>query len=299
MRNLIASLIIALSLVLTACGPDYIAEVNGEKVTLKDFKRVKKTRIEEYKAAGAKFDEKTIGRTVLDELITKSLILEGATAGKIKVSDNELQAMLSSMKHGMPDGEFEKRLKKQGLKMKDFIEDLTDQMTIEKFRRSFADMRDVPFEEVKKQYDMGNKPVLSPERMKVREIRLGSEEGARELYSEIKSSSFENVADKLPGAGGAASAEPQWVDAGYFSPVVSKTLKEVPSGKYSSPVRDGTGWHIVKVYERQSAKVATFEEAKERMMINMIEAKRNEAFNKWLMDVQGKAKIKIKEKYLK
>jgi hypothetical protein len=60
---------------------------------------------------------------------------------------------------------------------------------------------------------------------------------------------------------------------------LSRKLFEAPRGRWSGPLRSGYGWHLVRVQSATPARPLTFEEARERVLTDVI-ATRQEAANR-------------------
>jgi|GEM_PF-1689593 peptidyl-prolyl cis-trans isomerase C len=292
-------LLVLPAIVLNACGPDYVAKVNDTKISKKEYERYKNQRIRMYKTAGTQFNEQVLKKQVLNELIVKALVINGAAAKGIKVSDSELKDRVDAIKGELSEEDFIKQLRQRGVSYEEFLQDLKDQLLIERFRKSFADISSITFEDVKKQYE-SNRPVKQPERVRIRIMHFNTEEEAKKVFNEMKTNKipFDEMAEKLSREGRAIVSTSDWVEPASFSPEMAKAIRSTQKGSYSEPVKGNKGWFIIKIYERQEAQYATFEEAKEQLMFFLIEKRRHEGFRKWLIAERNKAKIKVLEKAL-
>ncbi len=96
--------------------PTYAAKVNGEVISLKDYHEALQNVIKQYREAlGSAFTEKMmeemkIKEHVLDELISRLLILQEGKRLGINTSDEELRRMIESHPSFQIDGRFDPRL---------------------------------------------------------------------------------------------------------------------------------------------------------------------------------------------
>jgi peptidyl-prolyl cis-trans isomerase C len=64
-------------------------------------------------------------------------------------------------------------------------------------------------------------------------------------------------------------------------------------------IKSPYGYHIFKLEEKVEPREIPFEEAKPKILQELVQKKGEEKYQKWLKDVKGKAKIKINKKWLR
>jgi len=65
------------------------------------------------------------------------------------------------------------------------------------------------------------------------------------------------------------------------------------AGAVSEPVRAGTGVYVVKTVERRPADPQGFDKVRDQMRIQLLEAKRNEAWARWIKGLYTGAQVKV------
>lgn len=286
-------------LLLCACGPDHIATVNGRKLPIEEFRKLKEGRIKELKVANRPYDPLETGRAVLEEMISSALIAEGARKRGIEIPDHLIRNRFDALRGDATEKEFIGRLREKGVRFEDFLEEIKKEMLKEEFIKTFSGIQDVPLSEVKRQYDLGRRPVMKPARLKIRIILASNAMDAESIYRELESKTFDSVVEGLISEKAAKVSEPDWVELDSLPGAMAEALRDAREGAHSHPVLVEDGWYmIVKIYEKTPAEFFPFEDAKELVMFKLIDEKRQEAFKGWISEERRKADVKIKEKYL-
>ena len=87
-------------------------------------------------------------------------------------------------------------------------------------------------------------------------------------------------------------AEPPKDKEALPGPVLLAALR-TPVGAISDPIRAGAGVYLVKTLERRPADPQGFEKVRDQMRSQLLEAKRNEAWARWIKGLYASATIKI------
>ena len=66
-----------------------------------------------------------------------------------------------------------------------------------------------------------------------------------------------------------------------------------PAGSISEPVRAGTGFYVVKTIERRPADMQGFDKVRDQVRTQLLEAKRNQAWERWIKGLFAGAKIQV------
>jgi peptidyl-prolyl cis-trans isomerase D len=66
-----------------------------------------------------------------------------------------------------------------------------------------------------------------------------------------------------------------------------------PTGAISEPVRTGTGFYVVKTIERRAADLQGFDKMRDQVRVQLLEAKRNQAWERWIKARFTGAKIQV------
>jgi parvulin-like peptidyl-prolyl isomerase len=290
-------LIIFAALFLASCQP-YVAEVDGQKVKLSEYKRLKEQRAKQLKAQGVPVEPEELKTGVLNELIERKLIVAGAGEKGIKVTEGELDRRLNEIRAGRSESDFRKFLRENGFgKINAARESLAEDMLIEKFRFELAGINDVTVDMVRVQYE-AEKPTVEPQRVEALLIEAKDEEKANSIYKKIKTSGVEKIKKELSAEKDVALMGPSAINPELFSKTISDALKEAGKGDIIPPVRGGASWYVIVVYGKKPPVYASFDDIKEQMMLRMIEAEREKRLSAWLSERRGRAKIRIRERLM-
>ena len=134
------------------------------------------------------------------------------------------------------------------------------------------------------------------EAVKRERAQAAAEERAKAFAASVGTGDFLTAArrDKLP-AGETplfSRAEPPKDKDVLPGPVLLAALRTVV-GALSEPVRTGAGVYIVKTVERRPADPQGFDKVRDQMRPQLLEAKRNEAWARWIKALYTGAQIKI------
>lgn len=297
-----AVLIIAASIFSATGFSKAVATVDGEKISADAFKKALSIRIGMHKVRGVPAGNDLLRRAVLNELIDNVLILREAKKRGFSVTDNEVGAVVASLKKEFPAGNFEKQLKEQGMTQEDFVKRLRNDMISEKFERSLVDMDSVTEEDLKRLYDSGTRPITTAERTRLRLIEFKEKGRAEGVLADMRAKSipFDKMAETLKNNSdeSVTVSFAGWVQLDVFSPQVADAVRNIKKGAYGGPIKGKDGWYIIKVEDRTEAKAASFEEAKEQLRIIALEMKQRNALQRWIDNQRTSAKITINEKAL-
>lgn len=103
--------------------PNYAAKVNGVEINIKEYQEAVQGTIKQYRdALGPSFSEKMIGELrlrekVLDDLISRLLILQEGTRLGLTIPDEELQEAIESIPSFQVNGQFDPRLYERFLRL--------------------------------------------------------------------------------------------------------------------------------------------------------------------------------------
>jgi peptidyl-prolyl cis-trans isomerase C len=158
------------------------------------------------------------------------------------------------------------------------------------FVRDFAKTHPIGDDVLKQAYEelkahVGNKEY------KLAHILVSSEAEAKKIEAQLKKkgANFAKIAkanSKDPGSKNNGGELGWAVPTNFVQPFGDAVLK-LKKGQISDPVQTQYGWHIIKLEDTRDLKVPTFEEMKP----NLEKRKQQEALQKEIEDLRGKAKI--------
>ncbi|MFH1406761.1 MAG: peptidylprolyl isomerase [Candidatus Omnitrophota bacterium] len=260
------------SLVIAGCGnakgSNIIATVGNKVITKSEFNReIAKLPPPYQKIANARPQE------FLDELILEELLINEAKTRGLE-NNPEVRELFNEAKS------------------KILVAKLVDDESRKITSVSDREMRTY-YEENKSSFDM-------PERYRASHIMVDTQKEAQDILTSLKQgANFEELAkekstDPTKDRGG---------DIGYFAkgqllPEFENTAMSLNVGEISGVVKSPIGYHIIKLTDKQDARIASFEEARPKIEALLIEQKRKEAFGELVKKLKDKSRIKINESAL-
>jgi foldase protein PrsA len=250
------------------------AKVNDKVVTEKEFDEAVayyKQTIESQLGAGTWESERTKGQTwkayyeekILDDLITRKLILEAAEKADKVATDDEVQHELDYFKaiYFSNDEEYNEYIKKAGITEEYLKEELKNDVTVNNYLMEILDGFNPTDEELTTMFN----DLKMQESVKASHILVQTEEEANAVIERLnKGESFEDLAKELSidTVSGAAGG-----DLDYFTFIdmvkpFSEAAFSAEIGEISKPVKSDFGYHIIKVTDKKIDSSITLETAK-------------------------------------
>lgn len=296
-KNLAFALIAGVMLMLAAgCSKGYVAEVNGEKITKKEYESALKMRMGAHAQRGVSVEEKAIRAAVMDELIASRLIAQTAKERKITVGEKDLDAEIKNAE-AMFGGkkEFRAYLKKSGIAYEAFRKDLKKTLLANRLLEELAPSGTVTDEEVRDFYENSPTPFLKAERVNVRFVQTATLEEAQKIYDGMKkdTAGFDAAAEKLTGDGKRIVSEYGWTEPGFFSDEIGKALKNLKKGSVGGPYKGKDGFFIISLKDREPAGVKSLEEAKEEIRGIIASQKKEMLLGHIIGEKKNTSKIKV------
>lgn len=266
---------------------------------------------------------------VINELISKELLIQEAEKRKIEVSDKEIDEAIDKISQNAGGKEkLEATLTLNGVSKKDFNDNIKFQLTIKKLVEKLAVNVNPSDKEAKDFYDKNKSTkFVYPDLVRAQHILISAsaQEIATKLQSEnadmaknkieakindeitkaktkadkiltevkAKPSEFDKLAQKYSEDPTSAT---KGGDLGFFKadqmvPSFSKVAFSLTPGKVSDVVQSEFGFHIIKVTDRKKAGVTPFIEVKEEIKKYLGDAKKMEMLEKILVGAKNSAKI--------
>lgn len=107
---------------------------------------------------------------------------------------------------------------------------------------------------------------------------LGAQQSAREMASKLNYQDNHDGAalgDPFSGPSNLSSASPEDLKRLFGRSGLAETIFEAKPGQWSTPMRSGFGWHTVYVDSQQPTRQLTFDEAREQVRVDYLEAQRD------------------------
>lgn len=250
-------------------GIKLVGKVNGEEITEAEFNRALARKQQEVDAAS----QDTLRRDVLDQLIEERLIIQGATAQNITVTDAEVQTELQSqVQEAGGDAGWQDWLKTNLYTAEEFPQILRTSLISNKVRDTLtADLE-------------GN-----VKQVHARHILLRTESDAKDILTKLTNG--EDFAALAKQYSQDETTRDRGGDLGWFTsdelltPQLSVTAFKLQVGQIAGPIATELGYHVIQVLEIEDRPV----EPERRVVISQTR------FDNWLQPLYAKAVI---ERYI-
>ena len=292
------------------------AIVNDEIVTLHEVDREAQPLIREAeKKSPVDAAVRTqIRRAALEHLIEKRLLDQKIKELNIKVSDEEIKQAIDDVKkqNNMASQEvLVSALASQGLTYEQYRSQLQEQ--IEKLKLVSMEVRakiQVGETEMREYYEANRAKYTEEETFRARHIffKVNEKAPADDIkrtmttalmvlaeaksgkdFAELATSYSEDPAARKDG--GAMGT----IKKGDMMPELEGALLAMKPGEVSELVYSTSGFHIIKLEERTTGKVKSFESVRAEIEETLYRKKSEERFNLWAKDMRAKASIEMKD----
>jgi peptidyl-prolyl cis-trans isomerase C/foldase protein PrsA len=297
-----------LLLALTACPddprdaavPTAVATVGGEVIErprfVTELSRSGIARIENLE------DRERLAREVLERLVRQHLLFQEAKRTGVTVDANDVEREVRRDTAGYPPGMFHRVLHAEQLTLAQYKVRVERRLLVEKFLRQSLQELPAPDESAaKKRYEETVQGNQRPAAVRARQILVKTEEEATHALEEIKQKrlTVEEAARKLSEAPEKArGGDLGWFTRGQMPPVFDRCFEMEP-GVVSDVVASDFGFHIFQVMEKRPARAETFDEAKQRISLEL----RREQQEGWVAALEKKlresASVLIDDRALK
>lgn len=280
-------------LLVSACSKP-AATVNGKKISKETLAMHLKERVEEHKRQNITIDSKKLRESVLQELVSERIALDEAAARGITASDADVNREIDAIKQRFGEETFQKSLKEKGMTVDSFRQRIKEKIVLVRFIDTFAE-NDITEKEISDYYKSSPKPFIKPARVNMKIVEFQSEEAATAAAEDLKKTKtdFDQYADRLAKENRANVTDYGWVSPEFFSPSMAEAIKSLKDGQHGGPYKGQKGFFLVRVKERQSEGISSYEEVKDMIRKQLLQQRRSEAYMKWLGQKRSTSKIEI------
>jgi peptidyl-prolyl cis-trans isomerase SurA len=280
-----------------------VAEVNSEIITMSEVQNMAKNFEAQagFKPKGS--DEKRMQREMLEALIDRKLAKAEAERRGIKLTDKELDEAVARFKQrsNIADNEtLTKGLSQAGLSLKEFKEQLADQITQERLLAvvvgskvvvSDADVRRLYEEKFKQggtQVHLVTLKLPYPPGA-TSEQKEAAKQKAEAIINAIKrGESFSEAAGKLS----LSTTDVGFVSQNDLDPRLAAYLAQLKP-KEVAPVETPEGYQLLQIINRRTGEARSFEEAAPEIRRILTQRDMEKYFSEWVKTLREKAHIKI------
>lgn len=302
-RHKVATLLLAvilLAALVTGCGGQVAATVNGKKIYMKEIEEqledLRKRHGQQMQEEDWEKMKERFKKSILDFLIEKELTLSEAEKMGIKVTDKEIDERIDQMRKMFPSKkEFEEALKQQGTTLEELKKQTKEQIIIDKVTQKLSKGQKITDKEVKKYYDEKKDQFKESEQVKVRQVVLTDKKTANEVLSKLDDGEdFAKLAKKYSEDGATKNngGEVGWKTKDSWTPELAEAAFKLSAGETSKVIEVQKMYYIIKVDEKKPETQKTFDEVKEQIKQTILSQKQNDKYKQWVNDLKKKADIK-------
>lgn len=290
--------------------PDVVARVNGEAINKADLENAVKGL--EGRAGGpVPADQRDrVYRGVLDDMIAYRLLVQEVKTRKIVVPESDIDAQIAQIRgQFQTDAQFQQALATQKMTLAAVRDDARSELGVEKLvEAEIAGKIAVTPEAVTDFYQKNQDKFQQGARVKASHILIAVPENADAAAKQQAKTKAEAVLKDLKaGKDFAAAAKessqdpgsaPSGGDLGFFEqgqmvPPFEQAAFALKPGAMSDLVESPFGFHIIKVAEKQDARVVPLEEAKPKIDQFLSGQNRQTQTQAFVSTLKAKAKIEI------
>ena len=283
-----------------------VLKVNGTVLTDGDLAMAK--RVVAMQMQGMPSTDAVVTRHAVDQLISKTLVLQAALDAKITADPKAVAASIDEQRSqlGGPEA-FAKALTAAGLTEQELVQKETDRMIIQKYLESeMTKQAAVSEADAKAYYDANPSQFQHPEEVKVRMILVKvnpaadpKEDAALKARAEdarkrvVGGEDFAKVASEISDDPSKVNGGeiPTWIQKGRMLPDLEGPVWTLKAGEVSQVLRSKFGYHIVKMESRRAAGQTSFDEVKPSLESFLKNRKVDDAIQGVIAQRRAKAKI--------
>ena len=280
-----------------------VAEVNNDIITMSELQNMAKTFEAQSGIKPKGQDQKKMQREMLEALIDRKLAKAEAQRRGIVVADKEVDETLARFKqrNNIPDDEaFAKGLAQAGLSLKEFKQQIADQMIQERLLVSVVGAKvSISDAEVRRLYEQRFKK--GGTQLHLVTIRLPYPVGATQAQKDATKQQAETIlnavkrGESFEEAAGKLSLKPS--DVGFvpqsdLDPRLAEFLDQLKP-KEVAPVATQEGIQLIQLVARRSGEARPFEEVAPEIRKMLQQQEMEKYFGDWVKTLREKAHIKI------
>ena len=287
-----------------------VAKVNGDIVTLSDFEARQIAAVQGARIGTDKIEAflRENNARILQEAVDDLLLVQRADELGFKAPTAYVKEFIEGIKkeNNLPSDEvLRDQLRREGMTLEDMKRNITRQILKRQvLQRELEPRVTVTDDEVRADYEARKEEFTRPATVHLLEILVPSdaEDGASKKAAEIVTRAragedFSDLARSL-------SASPTRSGGGdlgtvslkELSAAIQKAAAPLQPGDVSEPVSGSEGYRVFKLVERAEASVVPLEDVKADIHRHLMEARGNEAYDKFLEGLRKNAIVDIRVK---
>jgi peptidyl-prolyl cis-trans isomerase SurA len=251
-------------------------------------------------------------RLALDTLIGEKLLEAEVRELNLQTSEQELQAAIADVQrlNNADDAQFEQLLRAEGYTLATYKEFLSKQLAKRKLvQMRVASQVKVSEEDLKAEYARWARGEAGEFEVHARHILVqlpprptdAQVETARAKAAALAEQArkpgvdfVELARQKSEGPSAADGGDLGFFKRGVMLPAFEKVAFTLEPGQVSDPVRTSFGWHVIKVEERRSQDVPSFEQVRNQLEERLRADKMERLVEQYVADLRQRAAVEVK-----
>ncbi|UJF35483.1 peptidylprolyl isomerase [Paenibacillus hexagrammi] len=234
------------------------------------------------------------GKQALEQLITETLLQQQADQLGIVVTEEDIDKDLSKIRreYNSPE-EYRTKLSQDGFTESTLREQIHTQLLL---RKILGPQTAVSDDQVKVYYDQNKALIASPEMIRASHILVKTRQDAEAILSQLQAGADFAVLAKeksidtgTKNSGGDLDYFPR----GYLDTKFEEAAFALEPGQISGIVETTQGFHIIKVTDRRLGSTPTFDERKEELRNELIDAQVHNLAGPYLEKLRSEATIQL------
>jgi parvulin-like peptidyl-prolyl isomerase len=233
-------------------------------------------------------------RSVLDDLITRRILLAEAERLKIVVGTGEEDVVFNKLHGGQPgEIKFADLAKKRGEDESRLREEVRRQLLMTRLAEKITEDVKVNNEDAAKYYESHRQSFTAPGEVHLRLLIVESKEEAEKLRAEaLKGADFGALVRQYgKGAGKERGGDMGWVDPRMLPAAIATAVAAIPQTGITPVIEAKGGFYVLGVEGRRPPRQMSLAEVKDQL-VQMVTAQRKQAkFAEWLEERRRAARV--------
>lgn len=244
-----------------------------------------------------------IQKAVIDQLVAMKIVVQEARKRNLMATDKEVDEQLTGIRQRFPsENDFNSALARNGFTATTLRDAIRVNLTQKRLADAVA-QGEVSEDEMRAQFDKNRAQYDKPAQIKVSHILFKISDASQEAVAQAKAkivqsklaegAKFEDLAKQYSDDPGSAQrgGDLGFVTKGSLVKEFEDAAWSLKPGDTSGLVRTQYGLHIIRVFEVKDAQKADFDKAKAEIRDQLLQTKREKAFEGWLDQQRKVAKI--------